>query len=238
VVICILAARADAKGSATGVPELARERVTALKDIALANVPEAPAFPFDAPAARRAQEECARALGLPREWRNDLGMIFVLVPAGTFTMGSPDSEPGRNSDERQHEVRLSRPFYLGRCETTVAAFRRFVDETKYVTDIEKNGGGHAHDDKADWKHRPGTHWRNPGYAAPFTLEGDHPVVHVSHTDSVAFCSWLERRTGMGGLVFGLPSEAQWEWTAPARSPTLATGACAQCIPAGRARSCR
>jgi hypothetical protein len=69
VVICILAARADAKGSATGVPELARERVTALKDIALANVPEASAFPFDAPAGHDLRPRARRDLhdGLARQ---------------------------------------------------------------------------------------------------------------------------------------------------------------------------
>ena len=43
---------------------------------------------------------------------NSLGMVFVLVPAGKFVMGSPDYEPGRNDDELPHEVIISRSFYL------------------------------------------------------------------------------------------------------------------------------
>src|SRR5438552_2105028 len=84
------------------------------------------------------------------------------------------------ADETLHTVTLTRPFYLSKHETTVAQFRAFVDATKYVTDVEKNGGGNAHDDKADWKHRPGTQWRKPGFAGPFELKDTHPIVHVSH----------------------------------------------------------
>ncbi|HEX4953543.1 MAG TPA: formylglycine-generating enzyme family protein [Thermoanaerobaculia bacterium] len=46
------------------------------------------------------------------------GMVFVQVPAGRFVMGSPPEEPGREPQERQHEVRLSRPFWLGATEVT------------------------------------------------------------------------------------------------------------------------
>ena len=52
--------------------------------------------------------------GLP-----DLGMTFVLIPAGTFTMGSPPDEPGRWGAERpQHQVTLTQPFYMQQTEVT------------------------------------------------------------------------------------------------------------------------
>src|ERR1043165_1313697 len=174
--------------------------------------PKPPAFPFDATAANRYRRAYADWLELPVEWKNDLGMTFVLIPPGVFPMGSPKDEPGHNGggfDETLHTVTLTRPFYLGKHETTVGQFRAFVEKAKYVTDIEKNGGGHAHDDRAVWKHRPGTSWRKPGFAGPFELKDDHPVVHVSHTDSRAFCQWLQKRTGIKGLSFDLPTEAQW-----------------------------
>ncbi len=47
-------------------------------------------------------------------------MEFVRIEPGRFLMGSPGSEPGRGADETQHEVRLTRPFYLGRYEVTQA----------------------------------------------------------------------------------------------------------------------
>ena len=95
------------------------------------------------------------------------------VPAGTFVMGSPKEEPGHGAggyDETPHEVTLSRPFYLAKHEVKVGRFRRFVEATKHVTDGDRSGGGHAHDEKAVWKHRPGTNWRKPGYAGKFELK--------------------------------------------------------------------
>ncbi|MCL4501490.1 MAG: SUMF1/EgtB/PvdO family nonheme iron enzyme, partial [Deltaproteobacteria bacterium] len=45
-------------------------------------------------------------------------LSFVYIPAGSFIMGSPENEPGRNPDEQQHEVALSRGFYLQRTPVT------------------------------------------------------------------------------------------------------------------------
>ena len=53
-------------------------------------------------------------------------MEMVLVPAGTFVMGSPPDEPGRERIETAHEVRLSRPFYLGRHEVTQGQWYRVL----------------------------------------------------------------------------------------------------------------
>jgi formylglycine-generating enzyme required for sulfatase activity len=54
-------------------------------------------------------------------YTNSLGMTFIPLPAGTFTMGSPSDEPGRNSDEGpQHQVSLTQPFYMQQTEVTQA----------------------------------------------------------------------------------------------------------------------
>ncbi len=184
--------------------------------------PAPPKFPFDTAAAKKYQQDYAQWRGLPAEITNGLGMKFALIPPGTFLMGTPDDEPGHNAggyDETRHTVTLTRPFYLGRHEVTAGQFRRFVEAEEYVTDGEKNGGGHAHDDKAVWIHRPGTQWRKPGYAGPFEPKDDHPVVHVSHTDCKAFCRWLQKRAGVEGVTYDLPTEAQWEWACRAGSGT-------------------
>ena len=51
-------------------------------------------------------------------WENRLGMKFVHIPPGTFTMGSPENEPERDPDERQHLVTLTRGFYMQATEVT------------------------------------------------------------------------------------------------------------------------
>ena len=62
------------------------------------------------------------------EWAN--------IPAGTFTMGSPISEPEREDCETQHTVILS-AFKMSKYEITVGQFKAFVDATGYKTDAEK-----------------------------------------------------------------------------------------------------
>ena len=48
----------------------------------------------------------------------DVKLEMILIPAGKFVMGSPESEKGRSKDETQHEVTLTKPFYMGKYEVT------------------------------------------------------------------------------------------------------------------------
>ena len=59
-------------------------------------------------------------------FRNSLDMEFILIPAGTFTMGSPLNEPYRDKRELQHTVRISNPFYLQTTEVTLAQWRALM----------------------------------------------------------------------------------------------------------------
>ena len=69
-------------------------------------------------------------------------MKLVLIPAGEFLMGSPDSDKDAQADEKpQHRVRITRPFYLGATEVTVGQFRRVVEAAGYRTEAEKDGQG-------------------------------------------------------------------------------------------------
>ena len=59
---------------------------------------------------------------------NSIDMKFVLIPAGTFTMGSSLDEPGRNDDEKQHEVRISKPFYLQATEVSQGQWKKVMGD--------------------------------------------------------------------------------------------------------------
>jgi len=66
---------------------------------------------------------------LPKTITNTIGMEFVLIPAGTFTMGSPDSDQDANDNEKPaHQVTISQPFYLGKYEVTEAQWKAVMDE--------------------------------------------------------------------------------------------------------------
>ena len=126
---------------------------------------------------------------------------FVEVPEGPFLMGS-DKEKDREAyddEQPQHEVEVPK-FYIGCYPVTVAQYRAFVE----------NSG-----------HKP----ENPD-----CLKGldNHPVVHVTWHESLAYCKWLNDmllgwnktpgplatllRKGEGGDPWRviLPSEAEWE----------------------------
>ena len=112
---------------------------------------------------------------------NSIGMKLVLIPAGEFLMGSPDSDKDASDEEKpQHRVRITRPFYLGATEVTAGQFRRFVEQTGYRTEAERDGtGGWGRNEaKQKWEHDPKYTWRNPGFAQT----DDHPVVLVSWND--------------------------------------------------------
>lgn len=58
-------------------------------------------------------------LASDKKIKNSLGMEFVLIPAGTFLMGSPSNEYGRSKDEKQHMVTITKPFYMQTTEITL-----------------------------------------------------------------------------------------------------------------------
>ena len=78
--------------------------------------------PFTEAKAKEVQKEVAKRLQKEVEEKEDLGkgikLEMVLIPAGVFKMGSPASEPGRQANETQHEVTLTKPFYMGKYEVT------------------------------------------------------------------------------------------------------------------------
>ncbi len=60
------------------------------------------------------------------EFENDFGMLMVLLPSGEFTMGSPESEPGRDSDETPRRVILSQSMYVAAFEVTQKQWERVM----------------------------------------------------------------------------------------------------------------
>jgi formylglycine-generating enzyme required for sulfatase activity len=176
--------------------------------------PKAPKAPVKDPKLVVAEALAREDAALKRAITNSIGMKLVLIPHGTFVMGSPKTEEGRNYDEDQHEVTITRPFYMGVCEVTRGQFRRFVKATGYQTEAEHGfGGGHGYNPKANsFGFGPGFSWRETG----FEQTDDHPVVNVSWNDAVAFCDWLSKKEGK---LYRLPTEAEWEYACRAGTTT-------------------
>ncbi|MFM7926364.1 MAG: formylglycine-generating enzyme family protein, partial [Pirellula sp.] len=128
-----------------------------------------------------------------REITNSIGMKLVLIPKGTFKMGSPESEEGSNGDETQHEVTISKDYYLGVYEVTQAQY-------------EKVSGKNP------------SHFQG---AIVGNENADLPVEKVSWHDAVEFCKKLSElpEEKKAGRVYRLPTEAQWEYACRAGSKT-------------------
>lgn len=182
-------------------------------------------LPFDADRAKTLQEEEAARLGLPVEFTNTVGMRLRVIPSGRFEMGSSKeqiAEEQREASGRsgranasyldlilmegpRHEVTLSHPFAMGVTEVTVGQFRRFVEESEYVTLCERDGlGGIGLSGDGERRQGPEFNWRNTGEEQ----QDDHPVSQVAWDDAESFCRWLSRKEGRN---YRLPTEAEWEW---------------------------
>ena len=133
---------------------------------------------------------------------------MVVVPSGSFMMGSPPSEEGRWDDEGpRHGVMIGSSFAVGVYEVTRGEFGRFVSSTG-----RSMGDSCRIWEDGEWKSRSGQGWRSPG----FSQTGSHPVVCVSWDDARAYVRWLSRETGAS---YRLLSESEWEYVARAGTQT-------------------
>jgi formylglycine-generating enzyme required for sulfatase activity len=131
---------------------------------------------------------------------------FVLVQGGSFMMGS---ENGESYEKPVHRVTL-RDFYMCKYQVTVQDFQAFVEATNYKTEAETGDGSYIWDG-TKWTKIKDAHWRSgvKGTLRP-TSEYNHPVIHISWNDAVAYCTW---RSKQEKLTYRLPSEAEWEYAA-------------------------
>ncbi len=144
------------------------------------------------------------------------GPDMVIIGRGEFTMGSPSREDGHLEREGpQKVIRFSRPFAISRTEVTVEEFRRFVEATGYVSDLEKNGESTIFDVRAAaMDKRKGIHWRH-NFSGEKARRKE-PVVHVSYNDAVAYAAWMSKLTGH---LYRLPTESEFEYVLRAGSDT-------------------
>ncbi|MDR0313633.1 MAG: formylglycine-generating enzyme family protein [Treponema sp.] len=142
----------------------------------------------------------------------------VRIPAGTFTMGSPTSEPDRGSYETQHQVTLTKGFYMGRYQVTQDQYRAVMGSN------------------------PSSFSSSP---AAGETQGRRPVEMVSWYDAIEFCNKLSEMEGLTPVYtitgrtpatgypitnatvtpkwnvngYRLPTEAQWEYACRAGTTT-------------------
>jgi len=131
------------------------------------------------------------------------GIVLVLLPGGSFNMGSPVNEEGRSSDEGPvHEVRLS-PFLIGKYEVTQAQWELIFPRGP------EGSWSFNHPQTHDWFSNRGLPSPRPVILPP-AQQALRPVENINWVTIQGF----EERTGLT-----LPSEAQWEYAARAGAET-------------------
>ncbi len=119
-------------------------------------------------------------------------MKFVRIPAGKFTMGSPKEEADRSEGEVQHQVEITKPFYLAIHKVTQSQYKQVMD-------------------------RNPSHFSNTG-AGKDAVQGldtrRFPVETVSWKDAQEFCEKLSElpEEKKAGRSYRLPTEAEWEYS--------------------------
>ena len=131
----------------------------------------------------------------PAPISNSVGMTMVLIPAGSFQMGSPDRETGRNNNEGQVPVTISKPFLMSDTEVTQEQWTEVMGNSPWDGAVEN----------------------------AFAKKGPRfPAVGITWDEAVAFCKELtesEREAGKidSDVSYSLPTEAQWDYACRAGS---------------------
>jgi formylglycine-generating enzyme required for sulfatase activity len=138
-------------------------------------------------------------VGQKTQFTNSIGMKLVRIKPGKFKMGSPAGEVGRRNEELQHEVEITRAYYLGVFHVTQAQYQKIMGTNPScfaATGSRKESVGGL-------------------------KTADFPVEAVCWKDAVAFCAKLSA-TGAerkAGRVYRLPTEAEWEYACRAGTTT-------------------
>jgi formylglycine-generating enzyme required for sulfatase activity len=125
---------------------------------------------------------------------------MIVVPGGTFLMGSPASEQGRDAIEGpQHKVTIGR-FAVGKYDVTRGEWRAFVEATGRGTrsGCQWVGRTREHEAAANWQ------------KLDFEQTDQDPVVCVTWNDAQDYARWLSAKTHH---PYRLLSEAEWEYAA-------------------------
>jgi len=141
---------------------------------------------------------------------SDIKFDMVPIPGGTFVMGSPETEAGRNKDEGPPHETVVKPFWMGKTEVCWYEFEFWAFKRDLRTKMSagvKLDQQPANEKLADAVSRP-----TPPYVEMSFGYGKEnmPAICFTHHAAMEYCRWLSAKTGK---IYRLPTEAEWEFAA-------------------------
>ncbi len=148
--------------------------------------------------------------------RTNISFEMIPIPGGEVTIGSPESEDGRSEDEGpQFTVKLA-PFWMAKTELTWGEYNTFM--TSYDVFKKLSGAGIRQvtaDNRVDAITVP-TPLYDPGKTFEYGDDKSQPAVTMTQYAAKQYTKWL---SGLTGVQYRLPTEAEWEHAARAGSRT-------------------
>ncbi|HSR42805.1 MAG TPA: SUMF1/EgtB/PvdO family nonheme iron enzyme [Longimicrobiales bacterium] len=131
----------------------------------------------------------------------DVTYAMAYVPGGSFRLGSPEGEPGRDADEGPRRTVVLEPFWMGIHEVTsdeYAVFRRPSLDSEATADPARRMD-------VDAVTRPSPPYEDPAHGMG---GGDRPAAGMTWWAALQYARWLSEKTGR---LYRLPTEAEWEY---------------------------
>lgn len=151
----------------------------------------------------------------------EIDIALLPIPKGSFTMGTDSAQPGTEKpDNPAHNVTISKPFWMAKCETSIAQFLFFLNDIKGNPSVLKIVNQNINwtsdstpvDKGFDMKNGMGPTWGDK----------NQPIVGISWIAAREFCKWLTANEKKAkripkGYEYRLPTEAEWEYACRAGS---------------------
>ena len=138
------------------------------------------------------------------------------IPGGKFKLGSPENEAGRKADEGpQVEIQVA-PFWMGTYEVTWSEYKQYMRMHDLFKKLAQAKLQPITDDNKGYVVTAPSNLYDPTFTFQFGEEPRQPALSMSQFAAKQYTKWL---SGISGIGYRLPTEAEWEYACRAGTTT-------------------